>query len=306
MSSTPHDANQVNRKVVYAILALALGLVAAVLIGARVAFTQFAQQPVALPELPSPEADSAECAALMDTLPTKVAGLDRAELAAPSPPGAAAWQRSSAERVTLRCGVDVPLQYNVYSSPEQINGAQWLRVNDPVTDMATWFTVDRVPVVAVTTDTAAVRDNPVEDLDVSALPSADIPPAPAPLASLESVNTDACDSLTQHAPTEIAEGFSLLDAPATPNTVIWTKPGFDPVVLRCGVTPPANYAPGASLTQVNQIPWFQDSADGVEVFYALGRDTDLAASMPITGSNEIITNLSDLIAREVAAAPQAQ
>ena len=54
------------------------------------------------------------------------------------------------------------------------------------------------------------------------------------------------------------------------------------------------------------MPWFQDVVDGADVFYALGRETDLAASMPITGSNEIITNLSDLIAREVPAAPQAQ
>ncbi|WP_277099793.1 DUF3515 domain-containing protein [Corynebacterium riegelii] len=306
MSSTLHNANQINRKAVYAILALAVGLVLAVLIGARVVFTQAAQQPVTLPQLPSPEADSAECAQFMDTLPEKVAGFKRANLAEPVPAGATAWQRSSTERVTLRCGVDMPMQYNVYSEPEEAHGAKWLRVDDPATTLATWFTVDRSPVVAVTADTAQVRRSPIADIDASTLPQADIAPAPAPLSALEAVATDVCDGLLENAPKEIAEGFSLISDPATPSTLTWTKPGAEPVVLRCGVTPPENYAPGASLTQVNEVPWFQDVVDGMDVFYALGRKTDLAASMPITGSNEIITNLSGLIAREVPAAPQAQ
>ena len=301
MSSTRHDANQINRKVVYAILALALGLVAAVLIGARVMFTQVAQQPVALPQLPSPQADSEACATFVQALPDTVAGFKRADLAEPAPAGAAAWQRSSTERVTLRCGVDVPMQYNAYSATEVVGGAEWLRVDDPASDMTTWFTVDRAPVVAVTSEASL---NAVDDIDVSSLAQADVAPNPAPLAQLDSAPTDACGQLLDNAPQELTQGFMLFDAPVTPNTLVWTKAGSDPVVLRCGVTPPESYAPGAGLVQINDIPWFEDVETGA--FYALGRATDVAVSMPLTGGNDIITALTELIAREVPSSQPAQ
>lgn len=288
-----------NRTPILIALGLALALVVGVLFTARYVYTQAARQPVAMAPLPAPEAESAACAELIGSLPDKVAGFPRAELAEPAPAGAAAWQRSSTQRVTLRCGVELPVQYHEYAQVEEIGGARWLRVDDvaPASTLATWFTVDRNPVVAVTADTDRA---PVEDIDVTELPHVDTPPAPAPLSQLAAGDTAACGELSARAPESIAEGFTLADATSTtPNTLAWTAPGRDAIVVRCGVAAPANYQPGARLAQVNDIPWFEDAADGT--WYALGRKAQVAAYLPMTGGNEAITNVSNLIAATVPA-----
>jgi len=310
MSSTK-DASQINGATIVIILGLALALVAGVLGGARYVFNKAAHQPVAMPEMPSPLAGSPECADFVRALPNKVLGYSRAEIAEPAPPGAAAWQRSSNERITLRCGVDMPLQYNVFAEPETVNGVSWLRVDDaiPESTMSTWFTTDRSPVLAVTADTAqfAGDSSPVTEIEASSLPQVHIDPAPAPLQSLDGGDTSACADLAAHAPKQIAEGFSLVDVPgAEPNapTLAWSAPGREPVVLRCGVAPPPSYQAGASLLQVNNIPWFEDTEAGIgtaSTWYALGRAADIAASIPVTGGNEVMTNLSNLIAGAVPA-----
>lgn len=312
------DGTQINRTAIWIILGLSLALVVGVLFGARYTFNQVATQPVAMPELPSPDADSPECAAFIDALPATLAGHKRAELAEPAPAGAAAWQSSSTERVTLRCGVELPLQYTELTEAFQVTelgGARWLEVGDTASTMATWFTVDRSPVVAVTADTAQLDEPPVAHLDAASLPAAEHTPLPAPLSTLAAADDSAggaagagsagaCAGLEAAAPAEIAEGYVNVHIDA-PDTLAWIKPGFEPVVLRCGVAPPERYAPGVGLVQVNEVPWFQDvdAGNGItaDTFYALGRATDIAASIPLTGGNEIITNLSNLIAEAVPA-----
>lgn len=303
MSSTAHDP-QINRTTIYISLGLAVLLVLGVLVGARVYFQRVALQPVAMTELPAPEADSPECAALVDDLPDTLAGLKRAELAQPAPDGAAAWQASSTERITLRCGVDAPAQYTPYAATEDLGGARWLRVDDltPGSTLATWYTVDRSPILAVTADLQQLRDGqpPVMSLPTGALTG----PAPeqrtAPLAGLaEAGDTGRCDDLLAAAPETIADGYTRVDA-ASSHTVAWSAPGRDAIVLRCGVTEPENYGPGARLDQVNGIPWFEDVklANGTtaSTWYAMGRDVQVAASLPQAESNEAITNLTNLIA----------
>lgn len=303
MSSTAHDP-QINRTTMYISLGLAVLLVLGVLVGARVYFQRVALQPVAMTELPAPEADSPECAALVDDLPDTLAGLKRAELAQPAPDGAAAWQASSTERITLRCGVDAPAQYTPYAATEDLGGARWLRVDDltPGSTLATWYTVDRSPILAVTADLQQLRDGqpPVMSLPTGALTG----PAPeqrtAPLSNLAGAgDTGRCDDLLAAAPETIADGYTRVDS-ASPHTVAWSAPGRDAIVLRCGVTEPENYGPGARLDQVNGIPWFEDVklANGTtaSTWYAMGRDVQVAASLPQAESNEAITNLTNLIA----------
>ena len=303
MSSTAHDP-QINRTTIYISLGLAVLLVLGVLVGARVYFQRVALQPVAMTELPAPEADSPECAALVDDLPATLAGLKRAELAQPAPDGAAAWQASSTERITLRCGVDAPAQYTPYAATEDLGGARWLRVDDltPGSTLATWYTVDRSPILAVTADLQQMRDGqpPVMSLPTGALTG----PAPeqrtAPLSNLAGAgDTGRCDDLLAAAPETIADGYTRVDS-ASPHTVAWSAPGRDAIVLRCGVTEPENYGPGARLDQVNGIPWFEDVklANGTtaSTWYAMGRDVQVAASLPQAESNEAITNLTNLIA----------
>lgn len=311
MGSTAHDA-QFNRTTIYVSLGLAVALVLGVLVGARVFFNRVALQPVAMSQVPAPEASSQECTSLIDALPATLAGLKRAELAEPAPEGAAAWQASSTERITLRCGVDAPAQYTPYSQPEDIDGARWLRVNDatPGSTLATWFTVDRSPVLAVTADTQQLRDGtaPVAGIDTSALTGPAPEQHPAPLADLAAgggAGAASCNSLLAAAPDSIADGYTRVDA-VSEQTVAWSAEGQDAIVLRCGVAAPENYGPGARLDQVNGVPWFEDVklANGTtaSTWYAMGRDVQVAASLPQAESNEAITNLTNLVAEHTGEA----
>ena len=311
MGSTAHDA-QFNRTTIYVSLGLAVALVLGVLVGARVFFNRVALQPVAMSQVPAPEASSQECTSLIDALPATLAGLKRAELAEPAPDGAAAWQASSTERITLRCGVDAPAQYTPYSQPEDVDGARWLRVNDatPGSPLATWFTVDRSPVIAVTADAQQLRDGtaPVAGIDTSALTGPAPEQHPAPLADLAAgagAGAASCDSLLDAAPDSIAEGYTRVDA-VSEQTVAWSAEGQDAIVLRCGVADPENYGPGARLDQINGVPWFEDVklANGTtaSTWYAMGRDVPVAASLPQAESNEAITNLTNLVAEHTGEA----
>ena len=311
MSSTAHDA-QFNRTTIYVSLGLAVALVLGVLVGARVFFNRVALQPVAMTQLPAPEASSAECTSLIDALPSTLANLKRAELAEPAPEGAAAWQASSTERITLRCGVDAPAQYTPYVQTEDIDGARWLRVNDatPGSTLATWFTVNRSPVLAVTADTQQLRDGtaPVAGIDTSALTGPAPEQHPAPLADLAAgggAGAASCNSLLAAAPDSIADGYTRVDA-VSEQTVAWSAEGQDAIVLRCGVADPENYGPGARLDQINGVPWFEDVklANGTtaSTWYAMGRDVQVAASLPQAESNEAITNLTNLVAEHTGEA----
>ena len=138
MTTTAHEP-QINRTAIAISLGLALLLVIGAVVGARIYFNQVALQPVAMTDLPAPQADSQACASLIDDLPSDLHGHPRAELAEPAPQGAAAWRSSSTERITLRCGVDIPAQYTDYAITEDIDGARWLRVDDitPQSTLAT-------------------------------------------------------------------------------------------------------------------------------------------------------------------------
>lgn len=302
MSSTANEP-QINRTTIYVCLALAVSLVVGVVLGARIFFERVALAPVAMPEIPAPQADSQECGELIDALPNALLGHQRAEVAEPAPAGTAAWQSSSTERITLRCGVEMPEQYNEYTVTEEAGGARWMRVDDvtPQSSLATWYTVDRSPVLAVTADRGQLGggDSPAAHLDLAALNAAEQQPYPAPLSGLSPAgDAGSCRGLLDAAPDEIAEGYHRVEARSA-DTAVWVAQGRDPIVLRCGVTPPENYGPGAQLTQINDVPWFEDVvlANGTtsSVWYALGRDTDIAASIPQAESNEAITRLTNLI-----------
>lgn len=276
----------------------------AVLVGAKVFFEEVAKQPVAMSDLPSPMSDSQECADLLEDLPNRVAGHSRADIAEPAPPGAAAWASTTLERVTLRCGVDLPMQYDEYSQPVEIEGVEWLQVSDatPESTLATWYSVDRSPVVAVTADdtTLGTTDNPVAELGeaIAELDTVQHEPNPAPLSQLAAGDTNVCGDLMQNLPEELAEDYSRF-AISDPFTAVWTAQGREAIMLRCGVAPPENYEPGLQLTQVDEIPWFEDTtlANGItsSTWFALGRATDIAVSVPQEAGSSAIVELGKLI-----------
>lgn len=289
-------------------LGLALALVVGVLVGAKLIATQASRAPYALSAAPAPLADSAECAAFTGALPKKLAGNPRATLAEPAPAGAAAYVSTSQKKITVRCGVDAPLQFTELSELKELDGVQWLRLTEPTTSppMESWFSVNTTPIVAVTGDEVSLGGKlphaALQDA-LSKLPRADVPRNPLPLvdrAAPASGDTQ-CSALLHALPDKLGTAYRRATEAALPAaSAAWVAEGQEPVVLRCGVADAPGYAPGARLTQVNNIPWFEDTTlsagTNAKVQFALGREVNVAVSMPAYAGNAAIVGLSESIA----------
>lgn len=263
----------------YIALGLSLLLVVGALVGAKLVF-QNARQPVNVVAIPAPDAESSQCAELLQSLPAKVLGVKRAEMAS-EVPGTAVWAKGSEADVTLRCGVDVPFQYTELSEPETIDGTDWFEIQDPMSPARSWYAVNRFPVVAVTTE-----GDPREDLAhaLTQLERKDAPQNPAPLSELAAGPDRFCDRL------DLPEQLGDLQLKGS----AWVARGKEPIVLRCGVELPEAYQPGVQLTQINDVPWFEDAG----IWYAL-RENIVAVYLPEDSSN--LVPLSDAIRRAVPA-----
>ncbi|ALC05711.1 hypothetical protein CDES_06455 [Corynebacterium deserti GIMN1.010] len=316
-------AGGINKTPIIIALVLSILLVLGVLFGARILLGPAGQQQVAMSSLPAPNADSQECAQLVESLPDEAFGHTRAALMDPVPPGAAAWSTSELERVTLRCGVDMPFQYTALANTVDVDGTTWLPVSDmtPGSSLETWYSVNRFPVVAITADSTSTNDadNPVSPFSeaVSQLEERDGEPFDAPLVTLASAGSpQECTALFDALPTQLEVGgdeaitYDRIDdarmtaAGYTSDAVAWDAPGLEPIVIRCGVAPSENYAAGAMLQQINDTPWFEDTilATGTtsSTWYALGREADIAVSLPQYAGGALV-QITELIEDNVPA-----
>ncbi|SOX52989.1 DUF3515 domain-containing protein [Mycobacterium ahvazicum] len=135
--------------VVVAVLAIGIVLVIA-------ATREAPPQPVALPTVPAPQADSPACHALSAALPQRLGDYQRAPLAQPAPEGAAAWRTGTGnEPLVLRCGLDRPTAFVVGSPIQIVDRVQWFEVaaeqqSAGDAGRSTWYTVDRPVYLALT------------------------------------------------------------------------------------------------------------------------------------------------------------
>ncbi|MGV0358783.1 DUF3515 domain-containing protein [Corynebacterium mastitidis] len=283
------NAHDFNRTPIYIALVLSILAVLGAIIGARVVFERAAHQPVALSAIMAPQADSPECADLIARLPERVEDYRRAPLADPAPAGAAAWSRTSQDRVTLRCGINPTEQYSRVSDTETVDGVRWLQVADPDTDLSTWYTVDRSPAVAITAEgfnpTGAVSG------EAARLPRAEQEPAALPLDAAPTPEQGRCGGLMDALPERLGE-HALAEKEGT--KAVWTAPGAEPIQIACGVDMPAAYEPGERLTQTNGVPWLSDGDTGLS--YALGREAIVAAHLPSALGDAPVVGLSEAIA----------
>ncbi|SFT95322.1 Protein of unknown function [Actinopolyspora lacussalsi subsp. righensis] len=108
--------------------------------------------PLALPPVKAPEANSADCATVLDALPDKLrvdgSGVPRRELATPKPAGTVAWGDAEHDPISLRCGLTAPAELKPTSKLVVISGVSWLPISSGET--TTWLAVDRPIYVAVT------------------------------------------------------------------------------------------------------------------------------------------------------------
>jgi hypothetical protein len=136
--------------------------------------------PVAIAAVPAPGAESAECTALLTTLPGSLGDLPRAETAQPTPAGTAAW-RGDAEAVILRCGLGRPAEFVVGAPIQMVDDVGWFRLDDADTQRSTWVTVDR-PVYIALTLPADSGPTPIQTLSAviaRTMPAVPIRPGPA-------------------------------------------------------------------------------------------------------------------------------
>lgn len=143
-------------------LALPVALVVGVLVVAALVRAQ-PQGPVGLAALPAPAAGTADCERLLAALPEKLGRgehgtLQRRQLAAPAPAGAAAWGEPP---VVLRCGLGRPADLTATSRLLAISGVEFLEIPSPGT--STWVAVDR-PVYIVVTLPPVTGSGPLQQI----------------------------------------------------------------------------------------------------------------------------------------------
>jgi Protein of unknown function (DUF3515) len=169
------------RAVIIAAVALAVGAIGVILIIA--ANREAPPQPVAVPAIAAPRADSAGCQALAEALPQRLGDYQRAALAQPAPQGATAWRSGTdGEPVVLRCGLDRPTDFVVGSPIQIVDRVQWFHArSEQQSGESTWYTVDRPVYVALTLPSVS-GPTPIQQLSevidhtIAAIP---IDPAPA-------------------------------------------------------------------------------------------------------------------------------
>lgn len=124
--------------------------------------------PLALPPVPAPAADSADCTRLVAALPGSMRSgadtLTRRDLVAPAPVGALAWGSPHSDPVVLRCGLERPAELTPTAELLDVSGVRWLRI--PGDDTVTWLAVDR-PVYVALTEPATAGTGPLQDISTT-------------------------------------------------------------------------------------------------------------------------------------------
>jgi hypothetical protein len=114
--------------------------------------------PLALVPVEAPDAGGPGCATLLAALPAELpadgGALPPRVLADPAPAGARAWA-AAPRPVVLRCGLTRPAELAPDSALLEVDGVQWLRLDDPVPEpvVVSYVTVDRPLYVVLTVPT---------------------------------------------------------------------------------------------------------------------------------------------------------
>jgi hypothetical protein len=141
-----------------AAIAVAVAAVGSILVFAALRQAPSTEKPVAIVSVPAPQADSADCRALVAALPDRLGDYQRAAAADPAPPAAAAWRATpDGEAVILRCGLDRPAEFILGSPLQVVAVVSWFEFAEQ--GRIKWFAVDR-PVYVAFDATLGLRSHP--------------------------------------------------------------------------------------------------------------------------------------------------
>lgn len=172
-----------------AAIAVAVAAVGSILVFAALRQAPPTEKPVAIVSVPAPQAEGADCRALVDALPERLGDYERVAVADPAPPAAAAWRVTpEGEAAILRCGLDRPAEFVLGSPLQVVDEVSWFRVGeagaggDAGADQgrSTWFAVDRPVYVALTlpSDSGPTPIQEISRVIAKSLPAKKVDPGP--------------------------------------------------------------------------------------------------------------------------------
>jgi hypothetical protein len=139
--------------------------------------------------------------------------------------------------------------------------------------------------------TAAPRTGPVVLVDV------DAPDA----------RSASCTGLMKALPDTLPDSGKTLHRlpiaePAPPSATAWGGDRGEPVVLRCGLTKPAELGPTAGLRLIDKVNWLPVEGDGATTWYTVDRPVYIALTIPEDAGTGVVQELSETIAQAVPTA----
>ena len=132
--------------------------------------------------------------------------------------------------------------------------------------------------------------------DVAGTTSArgDLPPVPVDTPEVTPAADLACPVLMGQLPLELAGESSRLVQSDSPFAYAWGDP---PVVLVCGVDPPAGYVVGVQGIVINGVEWFVDTTDpDTVVWTTVDRTVPVRMQVPVSTDSALVTAASTIIA----------
>lgn len=138
------------------------------------------------------------------------------------------------------------------------------------------------------------------------------PPRPTGPLALVSVDapdagTPTCASLANALPGELpSNGKKLtrlaLAEPAPAAAAAWAGDRGEPVVLRCGLTKPAELQATAGLRLISKVNWLPIDGEGATTWYTVDRPVYIAVTIPDDAGTGVVQELSETIAKTVPTA----
>ena len=128
-------------------------------------------------------------------------------------------------------------------------------------------------------------------------PRGDLPPVEVDTPEVTPAADLACPVLMGQLPLELAGETSRMVASDSPFAYAWGDP---PVVLVCGVAPPAGFVVGSTPIQINGVQWFVDTSDPDTVLWTtVDRNVPVQMQVPASTDSALVTAASTIIATAI-------
>jgi hypothetical protein len=128
-------------------------------------------------------------------------------------------------------------------------------------------------------------------------PRGNLPPVQVDTPEVTSAADLACPVLMSQLPLELAGESSRLVRSDSPYAYAWGDP---PVVLICGVAPPAGYVAGVQGIVINGVEWFVDTSDPDTVLWTtVDRNVPVQMQVPASTDSALVTAASTIIATAI-------